>query len=81
MLTIEIVELKDGYINSPGVASLVELWTASAFAFTSCGTLESESPSRNEIRIRDGVAYRLPAQTYLSGFKAGQKVHVFWDNQ
>ncbi|MGC0054731.1 DUF1344 domain-containing protein [Brucella pituitosa] len=68
-------------ITSLGVASLVGLWAASALAFTSTGILESVTPSRNEVRIRNGDAYRLPADTDLSGLKVGQKVHVFWDNQ
>ena len=68
-------------IISLGVASLVALGAPSAFAFTSTGTLESVTPSRNEVRIRNGDAYRLPAHVDLSGYRAGQRVHVSWDTQ
>lgn len=68
-------------IMSLGVVSLVALGVSSAFAFTSTGTLESVTPSRNEVRIRNGDAYRLPAHVDLSGYRAGQRVHVSWDNQ
>ena len=68
-------------IISLGVASLVALGAPSAFAFTSTGTLESVTPSRNEVRIRNGDAYRLPAHVDLTGYRAGQRVHVSWDSQ
>lgn len=68
-------------IISLGVASLVSLWTSSAFAFTSTGTVESVTPVRNEVRLRNGDAYRLPSHVDLSDYKAGQLVHVSWDRQ
>lgn len=68
-------------IISLGVASLVALWASSAFAFTSTGIVESVTPSRNEVRIRNGDAYRLPDHVDLSGYRAGQRVHVSWDRQ
>lgn len=68
-------------IISLGVASLAALWTSSAFAFTSTGTLERVTPTQNEVRLRNGDAYRLPSQVDLSGYTAGQRVHVSWDSQ
>jgi hypothetical protein len=66
---------------SLGVASLAALWASSAFAFTSTGILESVTPSQNQVRLQNGDAYRLPSEVDLSGYRAGQRVHVSWDRQ
>lgn len=66
---------------SLGVASAMLLWAASALAHTSSGTLESVDVARQEVRIRNGDAYRLPNDFDLSEFKVGQKVQVSWDSQ
>src|SRR5690606_24525969 len=66
---------------SLGVILLAAMGAPNASAFTSTGTLERVTPSRNEVRLRDGDAYRLPAHIDLSGYRAGEKVHVSWDSQ
>lgn len=64
-----------------GLVSIITMWAASAFAFTSTGVVESVSTAKNEIRIRNGDAYRFPSDVDLSQIKPGQKVHVSWDSQ
>jgi len=54
---------------------------ASADTFTSTGVIESVSTKTNTIRLRNGDAYRLPADVDLSGLAAGQRVQVSWDSQ
>ncbi|MCG6114027.1 MAG: hypothetical protein MEQ84_02415 [Mesorhizobium sp.] len=66
---------------SAAVAAVAVLSTSSAFAFTSTGTIESVTPSLNEIRIVNGDAYSLPTHLDVSRFTPGQRVEVTWETQ
>lgn len=68
-------------IFNVGIVTILTMWAASAFAFTSTGVVESVSTTKNEIRIRNGDAYQFPSDIDLSHIKPGQKVHVSWDSQ
>jgi len=63
------------------VSVLTAASVASADTFTSTGVIESISTKTNTVRIRNGDAYRLPADVDLSGLTAGQRVQVSWDSQ
>lgn len=54
---------------------------ASAGTFTSTGVVESINSKANTLRLRNGDAYRLPANADLSGLTRGQRVHVSWNAQ
>ncbi|GGA81438.1 hypothetical protein GCM10011385_39590 [Nitratireductor aestuarii] len=67
------------FILSTVTAAILAFPVSQASAFTAIGTVEAVSG--HEVIIRNGDAYRLPANYDLSHIKAGQKVAVTWQSQ
>lgn len=69
--------------KSLAIAALLAATSASAGAaqFTSTGYIESVNSRANTVRVRDGDEYRFSPSTDLTGFTAGDRVHVGWNSQ